>query len=457
MSEHRDPIETWLSADVELLPPRSGTFDRIRRRARRRKAVRTISAVAGAAVVVAAAATLPQVARDLVPGRSGGPAEVGTHTAAPNTGKSGGTASHAPKTSASPTSHGPALSAAGGTGPTPADGFRPTSVTFVGNGRGAVLGAVLGLAGSCGTRPCTAMAGTRNYGGTWTEVGAPQAGPPDGSSGVSQVRFLDPANGWAYGPLLYATHDGGVTWHRIAPLPGRVIDLAAVGDRAFAVVGTGCSGTGSDYATGCSGFDLYSAAARGDKWRAVSGAAGAVTAAPGGLQLTSNHGYLVASGRLYRGPVSGGAWHLVPVASPAAPRCLTAPRGPGPWLLAPTASALYLVCSSSPPAARQQLALYVSRDGGRNWQLSGTAPAAARSLAVSPGGSLVLATKTGIYLSSDARTWQLATLPGPAPSGGFGFVGMTTSSNGVAVPANPERDVFITSDGGKTWRRSVIP
>ncbi|HEX9552726.1 MAG TPA: hypothetical protein VF983_05930, partial [Streptosporangiaceae bacterium] len=63
MTDHRDPIEAWLSADVEPLPPRSGTFDRVRRRARRRKAVRTISAAAGAVVVVAAAATLPQVAR----------------------------------------------------------------------------------------------------------------------------------------------------------------------------------------------------------------------------------------------------------------------------------------------------------------------------------------------------------------------------------------------------------
>jgi hypothetical protein len=101
--------------------------------------------------------------------------------------------------------------------------------------------------------------------------------------------------------------------------------------------------------------------------------------------------------------------------------------------------------------------LYVSRDGGRNWQVSGTAPAEATSLAVSPGGPLVLATKTGIYLSSDARTWQLATLTGPAPAGGFGFVGMTTTRYGVAMPANPEREIFVTSDGGKTWRQSVIP
>ena len=133
-----------------------------------------------------------------------------------------------------------------------------------------------GTPGQCGPpdpNKCTSLAATGDAGQTWQGVPAPVTGAPDGATGVSQVRFLDSANGWAYGPELYATHDGGVTWHRIAPLPGRVVDLSAVGGRAFAVIGTGCSGTGSDYTTGCSGFDLYSAAARGGQWRAVSGGA----------------------------------------------------------------------------------------------------------------------------------------------------------------------------------------
>src|SRR5258707_9963328 len=129
-----------MSADVEPLPPRSGTFDGVGRRAGRRKAVRTISAAAGAVVVVAAAATLPQVARGLLPGQSGGPAQVGTHTATPSTGKSGGTASQAPKTSASAVGHGPALSTAGGTGPTPAAGFSPNSGAFLGQCAGSGVG-----------------------------------------------------------------------------------------------------------------------------------------------------------------------------------------------------------------------------------------------------------------------------------------------------------------------------
>ena len=453
MTDQRDPIEAWLSADVELLPPRPGAFERVRRRARRRKATRTISAAAGAAVIVAAAATLPQVARGLLPGPPSGANKVAS-SGAPGTGRSGGKISSAPTASGRALSgHGPALLGAG-TGPRPAASFRPTSVTFV----DAQLGAVLGQAGSCGTGPCTVMAGTPNYGNSWRRVGAPPAGPPAASSGVSQVRFLDGSNGWVYGPALYATHDGGRNWRRFT-VPGPVIDLSTVGSRAFAVIGTRCAGAGSDLATSCSGFVMYSAAARSDQWRAVTGATGTVPAAPGGLQLTGNVGYLIASGRLYAGPVTRGAWHFVPAAPTGAPPCLTQPSGRGPWLLAPGAGALYLVCNVSQSAGTQKLDVYVSRNGGRIWQLSGAVPATATSLAVSPGGTgtLVLATTAGIYLSRDARTWQVATLTGPAPKGGFGFVGMTTSAKGVAVPASPaQHAIFITSDGGRTWWPSFI-
>jgi hypothetical protein len=455
VTDHRDPVEAWLSADVQVLSPPPGTFERVRRRARRRKAVRAMSAAGGAAVVVAAAATLPQVAKGLSPSPPGAPGKVVTGTASPSKEpskqKPGGTKSPALQASASALpGHGPALSGAG-SGRPPASGFRPISVTFVG-----LSGAVLGQAGSCGTRPCTVMAGTPNYGNSWSKIGAPPAGPPNGSSGVSQVRFLGTSDGWAYGPELYATHSGGRTWHHFSTR-GRVIDVSTIGTRVFAVIGTGCAGIGSDFAAGCTGFALYSANASSDRWQAVQGAAAAVEPVPGGLQLARHSGFLIASGGLYAGPVTGGAWHVVTPVASAAPRCLTRAAGRGPWLLAAAERALYLVCSSSPPTAKQRLALYISRDGGRTWQVSGAAPAAATSLAVSPGGTLVLATGAGIYLSRDSHTWQVATLTGQAPKGGFGFVGMTTTANGVAVPASTaQQTIFITSDGGRTWRPSVI-
>ena len=210
---------------------------------------------------------------------------------------------------------GPRLSA-DGNGPAPAPGFQPTSVTFIGN----TLGAVLGEAGSCGTGPCTAMAGTHDYGNNWTEIGAPDARPANGKEGVSQVRFLNLQHGWAYGPALYATHNGGKTWRAIGTRGGRVIDLSTVGRRAFAVVGFGCTGAGAQYASGCKRFTLFSAAASSNEWDAVRGASGTGQALPGGLQLTSKRGYLLAAGRLYTGPIKNGAWHRV--SSAPLPHCL---------------------------------------------------------------------------------------------------------------------------------------
>jgi hypothetical protein len=456
---NRDPLDAWLGGDVEPLPPPPGAFERVHRRARRRKAVRAGSAAAGAAVIVAAVAILPQVAHGLLSGPTAGPAQVRT-----------GSASTTPGGSSTAT----ATSSAGqlalklplwtaGKGPVPAAGFHPVSVTFVGTGHGAVIGAALGQAGSCGTRPCMVMAGTPNYGAKWTEIGAPRAGPADGPSGVSQVRFLNPANGWVYGPALYATHDGGRNWRPISYLPGRVIDLSTVGRRAFAVLGINCSGTGSDFAANCARFSLFSAPARGGTWRPVPGASGKEQVVPGALQLTARVGYLIAGGRLYTGPVTTGAWHEVRAASPTTPSCLTSKAGHEVWLIAPDQSALYLACGST--AAAKRLDLYVSVDGGQVWRSSGTIPvppATARSLAVSPGGTLVLATTAGIYRSSKARSWLSASLTAhggaslTALAGGFGFVGMTTDAKGVAVPANPGRAVFVTTDGGRTWRQMPI-
>jgi len=38
------------------------------------------------------------------------------------------------------------------------------------------------------------------------------------------------------------------------------------------------------------------------------------------------------------------------------------------------------------------------------------------------------------------------------PAGGFGFAGMTTDAQGVALPANPAAGtVWFTFDGGETW------
>jgi hypothetical protein len=432
----RDPIEAWLSADVELLPPRPGAFERVHRRARHRRAMKAITAAAGAAVIIAAGVTVPQLVSGLGTSGQPGPAKI-VLTPKP------GSASPAGKLALP----GPPFLTAGG-GPAPAGGFRPTSVTFVGN----TLGAVLGKAGSCGAAPCTAMAGTHDYGATWTEISAPPAGPPDGAAGVSQVRFLDGKNGWAFGPALYATHDGGESWHAINTNGRRVVDLSTVGDRAFAVLASGCGGTAAQFGSGCTGFRLFSSPKSSDRWQSVAGAAGAGLAVSGSLQLTGHRGYLIAGGRLYSGPVTAGSWDQVRIASGPVATCL-ARQVAEPSLLAPGPGRLYIVCQV--PGA-SGLTLYRSGAGGARWQSQATVQAngIAQSLAVAPAGALVLATTAGIYRSADARTWNRARVT--TPTGGFSFIGMTTDTNGVALATSQGPAVYITKDGGLTWHARPI-
>ena len=102
--------------------------------------------------------------------------------------------------------------------------------------------------------------------------------------------------------------------------------------------------------------------------------------------------------------------------------------------------------------------MYSSGDGGQNWQRTGTAPTAgtATSLSGSLSGRLLLATSQGIETSADGgASWTTA--GGTQPPGGFGYVGMTTASQGFAIPADPgQHALWFTYDGGQSWAASPV-
>jgi photosystem II stability/assembly factor-like uncharacterized protein len=462
MSDPFDPVDNWLGTDIELLPPRPGAFERVHRRAKRRKTVVAMASAAGAAVAIAAAATLPQVV------------SIGPSHGNPQTNI--GSASHSP--SARPGHH-RSPSPAPGNGPTtrscisqpagsqsistssqrPTPGLEPSSVTFVSQ----TVGAVIGEATAGSARGCEAVAATSNYGLTWTKVDPPPAGPPNGNSGVSQIRFLEARNGWAYGPGLYVTHDGGAGWVKATGVHGRVIDLATVGASVYAVVAS-CTGAGSDYAGGCTRFALYTSAYNSDHFRPVPGVSGQGQEVPGGLELTNRgNGYLLVGDVLFSGAPDGSStWQAISISSGKVPACLTsnghhAVQGES-GLLAPGGSnVVYLLCQ---PADGGGGSLYTSTDAGATWRPDGhvKAQGLGTSLAVAPNSNtLVLATNAGIYYSADTRHWSRAKLSGQAPFAGFGYVGMTTQLSGVAVPSGPGSTViYITTDGGSHWHPKRI-
>jgi photosystem II stability/assembly factor-like uncharacterized protein len=462
MPDRHDDVDAWLSERIEPLPPPPGTFDLIKRRARRRKYRKLAITAGSAAVIVAAAVTVPQVVN--LPVLNPNP------TAAPVAGAQNSTATPSVGRAAA----GKASPVTSSAVPLPASvpgNFRPTSVTFVSTRTGWAIGQAL-TPGHCATQVCTSVARTSNAGRTWTGVPAPMAGAPDGATGLSQIRFLNLDDGWAYGPQLYVTHNSGKTWAQVDTAGLRVTALETVGDRVFAVWAS-CTGDGPAYAVNCTRFTLYSAPATGGAWAPVgaptTGLTDGAASEAAELVLTGSRGYLLApGGALYSGPVDGtGPWTRVSSLAPSCPVGTPRANGQptGALLGAVNASHLILACVSassgtSPSVSTQQKFIYSSKDGGRSWEQTATAPAAgvAFGLAASPAESVVLATNQGIdVLPAGETTWRKATIRGGAPADGFRYIGMTTDEQGIALPADPSAGtIWFTFDGGQTWTASRL-
>jgi hypothetical protein len=479
MSNPRDPVDDWLNTEVEPLAPPPATFERIRHRARRRKVSRVVMSAAGVVIVVAAAVAVPQIAATLQShnGRAGRPVAAGPPPASARPGVTGRAGGSPYATSSSPvTASGSSLSPEGSGNPVPAN-FRPTSVTFVSAHIGAVIGQA-GTPGHCATAYCTSLAGTSDYGTSWYGVSAPLTGAPDGSQGVGQIRFLNTSDGWAFGPQLWVTDDGGASWTQEDTGGMRVTDLETAGDRAFALFAK-CTGSGTDFGAHCTSFSLYTSRAGSNQWQQVSGPVSglrlpqtaAAQAASASLVLTggpaSGTGYLLApSGQLLSGPLTGAAWTEAGEQEPCQPGAPGPDGQPAGALLAADSSELVLVCASATDAATdsQTKSVSESSDNGVTWSApeSASPGGIAASVATQEQGSLVvLATDAGIYLSTDSGgNWQLAQAsPGGAAAGetGFSYVGMTSPLDGVALPADPAlHEVFITTDGGRSWRPHAV-
>jgi hypothetical protein len=424
MPEPRDELGTWLGVQVQPLLPPPGTFERVSTRARRLRTRRAVLAAAGGLAVAAVAAVA--VLQLVVP--------------APGTGRQANAAGALSSAAAVP-QH-PATGAAGSPPapatagrPVPAPSPPPLSVTFVGAATGWVMGQSL-PAGQCdqpAAPACIVLRRTDTGGATWRTVHAPPAHGPNGPTGVSQIRFLTRSDGWAFGPQLWATHNAGRSWTQIATGGLRVTALEARGRRVFAVWAR-CTGTGAGFAS---------------------------------LLLTGTTAYLLSpAGSLFAGPLTGATLQPAQQATgtagqPPGPPCPAGPPQPdgqpaGALLAAGPPSGLDLLCAGQSADGRQRKTIYASSDGGQTWQRTGQAPAAgtASFLSASPSGALALATSLGIEISTDGgATWSAA--GGTMPPGGFAYAGMTTATQGVAVPAGPaQHSVWLTYDGGRTWRPS---
>lgn len=366
-----------------------------------------------------------------------------------------GRSAPAPAPSSGPSS-GPALPPGG---PVPA-GFQPASVTFA----SASLGYVLGTTGACASTSCTSVLRTTDGGAHWAGVSAPRAGlavyPASAASApsVSRMRFADPRDGWAYGPGLWATHDGARSWHRLS-LGGGVLSLEAAGGQVDAVTSTCAAGA-------CRQITLLQSRVGSDDFRAVAAQRDAGSS-NGALVLHPPTGF-AALGTSTSKPEYGRPTALQATADGVAWRpfpdpCQVTRQLSLSSLALAGVRTLFTLCSGQGAAGSSDKQVVVTFNGHSAVAGSPGRRGDAGELAAATNSTLVVAT-------SSAASWLVRSTDGghrwatvaQYDDGGVGLtdLGFTTAMNGVVIHGRPTNgstgppqvdELLSTADAGSSW------
>ncbi|HEY5487275.1 MAG TPA: hypothetical protein VIK06_06485 [Candidatus Limnocylindrales bacterium] len=329
----------------------------------------------------------------------------------------------------------------------PAD-FEPLSVTFVSADMGWVLGMDLG----CASDPCPAIVvRTLDGGRTWTRIAAPPTSHSttglQAGNGVSNLRFADALDGWAFGPGLWATHDGGKTWKQltIPGLPGAAVAALEASAGAVQVVAYDGNTT----------FRIASSPVSSDAWllSALKVPVGAGPVPEVQLVLQGQAGWLLENDRV----VTGGARLVDGTWQAWQPPCFDV-TGPA-LLAAANAQAVTAVCDVGQWSTPQGEHLYRSTDGGQTFAETGPKlPVEGISAIAAPTTSTIVVAATGpstnaieVIASRDGGlTWASVLIPGPVQ---VAYLGFTTATQGVLITSDPgsRTQLLMTRDGGHTW------
>jgi hypothetical protein len=246
---------------------------------------------------------------------------------------------------------------------------------------------------------CPEIVRTTDGGTHFERVAAPNSGLVVNGPMVSGLRFADASHGWAFGPGLWSTDNGGLTWTR-QQVTGTVVDVEAAEGQAYALVCTTRS-------TSC--LDMA----------------------------------------LLRSAVSGGSWSVVSLPAPLFAGTELAVQG----------GAVYIMNGVGGQQGSQASSLLVSTDGGRNFVVEQSGCFAGLGGHVQPaitgGGVLWESCPTGMMTqprqsNDDGKTWHVL-VTNSEFSNGLSFAAVSAHT-ALAWPYPPSGGLGLTTDGGETFR-----
>ena len=303
----------------------------------------------------------------------------------------------------------------------------------------------MGIGGRALPRPgadsarCAATAHSDDGGSTWTRLGGIDAAT-DGRTQVDSVReilFADATHGWVYERSLFATFNSGKRWQRVE-LGEPVVALASSGGSVYALVGD-CPEDVSDCRAP---MRLFEGAIATGRWRFVTLGFDLPQTDTGSLVVSRSGVYVLAVGedldQTFVARTGAGRWERRPLPCPRA-------------LVTDIEAEEGLVAVCRPPSPSAPAELQTSSDGGRTWAVvwQHTFPSTITSLAVT-GQAVVIALENGDIVRSMDNGMAFSTViqVGVAPG-----VRFTDREHGILLAGPPsDRRLFLTADGGATWR-----
>jgi photosystem II stability/assembly factor-like uncharacterized protein len=316
--------------------------------------------------------------------------------------------------------------------PTPDRRFWAQALSFSDPEHGWVLG--LENEGGNLRLATAAMRATTDGGQTWHAVPAPQAtvdihgyGREPGT--IRHIELANTGNGWAFGPSLYSTHDGGLTW-AVEPTSGAVVALEHRDGSVWAIERS-CKKVSAWLQ--CA-FNLKTSDNMGRTWEDLANQPPTIGTQVQLARISGQVAYLYSGGEMEKAQPSscGYQMHL-------ATQLVKTSDGGKTWqnlgqptnfpceegyLRAASEDVLWLLCTTTEGVGNQSKSALLTEDGGKNWRV-------------------VAQTQS-----------DLAGCPAPG-AGDLGWTGyvrtFAAQSADRAYVSVDGRGLMETTDGGRTW------